>query len=504
MSANPRAIQPRVERDYVGPDKYGGVGIRGRTGKTEKGIPWILFLQWIKDKATRTGLGDVLEDDKPDYVSAATRKAFIKNLAKDGRLLERTVADTNAAAKKRAVLTRAISDGVKVMTEMDKKRNRYCEMAQRVLAMIKDAVTAAVLNMITAIEIKHARNTEAALDEFLRLAANRFAGDPADRRTQLNEMLTAVGTAHNKEQLQLLVSNVQYLADIADIALFVPNPANTVGARRRADIQARQDGEEPVYPPEYILADEAVPNFTARELLDAVLRRIIVSNAAAADLMPYRELAIQEKAQLDYASFAQFVYNFETRLGMDQSSLEEEEATAHAHAAMYGSKPKAFAAAAHQGGGEDFTDMLGRAFAAGVHSEEHARHDDKHQDESPYKRQRRPVCYYWDGGRCNYEERTGRQCDFSAGHIAGQNTKTRNWQPLSEKMFQQQQHQGAAAAAPRAPAAGPTLEDLRQLNPAAYQQLMAASSSTGGAPSSTGHGHAPPQHGGGHGPYPQG
>ena len=496
MSANPRTIQPRVERDYTGPDKYGGVGIRGRTGKTEKGIPWILFLQWIKDKATRAGLGDVLEDVKPNYVSEETRKSFVKNLARDGRKLNSTTATTNAAEKKRAVLARTISDALKVMTEMDRRRNRYCEMAQKVLAMIKDTVTAAVLNMITAIEIKHARNTEAALDEFLRLAAKRFAGDPADRRTQLNEMLTAVGTAHNKEQLQLLVSNVQYLADIADIALFVLNPANTSRARKQARIQARQDGEEPIYPQEYILADESVPNFTARELLDAVLRRVIVANAAAADLMPYRELAIQEKAKAEYASFSQFVYDFEERLGMDQSSLEEEEATVHAHAAMFGSKPKAFAAAAHQADGDDFTDLLGRAYAAGVHSNE-----DSREDNNPYKRQRRPICYYWDGAHCNYEARTGRQCDFAAGHTMGHNTKTRDWVPLAIKQLQQGT---AAAAAPRAPAAGPTLEDLRQLNPAAYQQLMAASSSTGGAPSSTGHGHAPPQHGGGHGPHYQG
>ena len=313
MLAMSRKIKAKQGRDWK-MRKYGGVGHDPSTGKTEKALPWFMYKQMLKDVAGAEGWGSILDDNKEEYVDATTRKVLIKDLARDGRKLQGLRIHPNNKEERRD-LKRSIADGTKTLTTLDITAAKDNEKAQKVISLIKETVTTPVLNVLTPIELAKGHHKVQALDAFLAEGDRRYAGNAADRRTQLNEMMTAIGMAYTKDEMQLLVSEVQYVSDVAKIALFKRNPANTVSNRLKAEAEAFRSGGRAIYPPPRILVDSEVPTFTAREKLDSVLKR---TDATTVSLGPYRELAVAEKSN-DNPSFERFVEKFEERMGNDQS-----------------------------------------------------------------------------------------------------------------------------------------------------------------------------------------
>ena len=347
----PKTIVPRKGRQYANGAEWKGAGFNGINGEPENGLEGYLFERFIGVEASKAKAGGVLDPHKKKTMTLDMRKVFEKNMI----TLQESIAKEESPDKM-ASLTAAFRNAQAVMETADKLIHEYNQQAQVVIDLIKKHSAHEVGQLFEPIELRLGTNTEQILEEFLGMFRERFLGRPSDVRAQLNKRLAAIGVAHNREQLQLLLAEIRYWADIAFRALMEENPEDTAevrakvleGARARAraaamaaavrgggkegdEIEFEFDEESVEYPPKYIRKDEDVAVFTDRELLDVFLARL---DDTAMVLGPYKELAIAEKARR-FTSDYQFERAAAERLDNDVPTLLSMAATAQAHAALH-------------------------------------------------------------------------------------------------------------------------------------------------------------------------
>ena len=481
-------IEPRAVRTYKDEDKYGGMGVRASTSKTEKGVPFILWVQFLRDQANSLGHGKVLNEDKVASITPAIRDIFEKKIAKCGDSLG-TVVDV----KEENRLIKLYGELKKVLSIAEDDKAKRNAQAQQVLSIVKATVTPTVALRIAPLEIAHGSDTEAVLDQFLKEAAAAFLATPAIMRTQLTAALTAIGVASTTAELQLLISQLKYWHNVAEQALTEKNMEDTPEARKQAEDDAVEDWDNggngvPNYPPRRVLKDSAVQTFTEFEMLDAFLQR---TDERVLALAPYRELAIEEKSFDSNALWSRLLEHVEKRLSNDQTSLLGEQAAIQAHAARFGAAPKAFVAEAAPAGAtaaaspaQGEVAIANAAFSAG-----YAAGAAGYGDGPERKRAKGDArCFYWNGQECSREKGTG-ECPFGHSHT-----------PRMSVPFTPAKVWGAPGTSVQDQRPGMTPEQLKETAPQLYEQLYGTgSSSSGGAPLSTGHGYGNPT-GGSQGP----
>jgi len=233
----PKTIVPRKGRPYANGEEWKGAGYNGFNGEPENGLEGYLFERFIGVEASKAKAGGVLDPHKKKTMTLDMRKVFEKNMI----TLQESIAK-EASPDKMASLTAAFRNAQAVMETADKLIHEYNQQAQVVIDLIKKHSAHEVGQLFEPIELRLGTNAEQILEEFLGMFRERFLGRSSDVRAQLNKRLAAIGVAHNREQLQLLLAEIRYWADIGFRALMEENPEDTAeiranvrnGARARA------------------------------------------------------------------------------------------------------------------------------------------------------------------------------------------------------------------------------------------------------------------------------
>lgn len=250
-------------------DKWDGMSIHKRTGKTEMGVQAHLFLQNAREEANKIGCGEVLNAKKKKIMSATLDAKFEERVKEIEDKMGAEDVSTNAMIR----LESQYEKLQKILNTGREIREARNAQAQKVLDIIKSTAGPSILLRIAPLELSHQSATETIVDAIMEDIEDNFMGSAEDVRNQLNAHVAAIGVARTKLQVQMLMAQIQYWAKVASLCLLKANPDNTPEARRIAEL-LRNEGEPVDYPPTHIQVHPAVPTFTQTELLNLTLQRL--------------------------------------------------------------------------------------------------------------------------------------------------------------------------------------------------------------------------------------
>ena len=475
---NPGAIQPRQQRKFNEKrHMFTGTDI-SHIGERDTGLPWIELCRFLAEQLATVAYGScshVLDRTKRDRLSQKLITVYRKEIKRIGRLPPPVGAAGDRSAY-RAELTSAATYTT-ALSKNELAVNKLNAEAAVAINLIRECVNATVElvldQAITLRTVDGIVDSEKALHSFLYAGNRLYISTASNLKRQLMLRFDTTGIAADLPGLQLLMATYAYFKALATEVLHV-----SAG----------------------VLRDPAVADFNDTELLEKLLARM---SSDKSKLTQYRSMVNTGLAKAPVTRFTVVLTSISGRITVDMPSIDINAEAIHAH---HAGSARAYHAALETDTAATYAAnvAIGHAFVAAygdyankrsrvepAHGEAGLQHAGAAAPGAPGPAVGATRCHYWDGTTCNFEAQMNRPCMYYAGHVPGVSTRTKDYVPKPKD--------GAPAGVPHV---GPTIEQLRAMAPAIYEALT-GSSTTGGAPSSTGHGYpaAPPFGGGRGGPY---
>jgi hypothetical protein len=243
-------------------------------------------------------------------------------------------------------------------------------------------------------------NSEEALVEIMRRSEEEFFAEPYVRRQQINDMVQKVGLAHTQPELMLLIG---ILGDIYDHTADWLAKTDSDGIRQLYDPMTPQVGEDEKLRSLLVrMSGASHPLATYRSLVSTKLDEKDTFDSAVQE--------IKKKSRTDIPSFDQMPQRGSDTVLVarveDASRIEEsimayqagfQMASAQSDKRQRQEEVRPYASAPYVA--KEVDGGTGR----GAHSS-------------------LVTCYYWDGGKCDYEVSTKKQCRFQDAHKEGVST----------------------------------------------------------------------------------